>query len=249
LTRKTLWLQTRPLPANPAMRLFCLPHAGGGVTGYRSWSAELPVSVQVCPVLLPGRETRLSEPLCTELDTLVDQMDRELRPWLDIPYAVFGHSMGALLAFEWVRRLRRDGVPMPAWLFLSGRRAPDLPGDANLLHLLPDSDLVKELTRLYNGIPQEFLGNDLLMDVFLPILRADVAVVESYCFQEEEPLNCPITVFCGMDDASVGWNDLLAWKRHTTHSRFAMQLLPGGHFYPQHPLLLTISATLAGLCP
>lgn len=229
------------------MRLFCLPHAGGGATAYHSWSAELPDSVQICPVLLPGRETRLSEPPCTELDTLVDQMDRELRPWLDIPYAVFGHSMGALLAFEWVRRLRRDDVSMPAWLFLSGRRAPDVTGDAASLHSLPDRELVKELARLYNGIPQEFLGNELLMEVFLPILRADISVVESYHFKEGEPLDCPVTVFSGMNDASVSWDQLLAWKRHTTHRRFAMQLLPGGHFYPQRPLLQTISATLAGL--
>jgi len=226
------------------MRLFCLPHGGGGATAYRSWTAELPAFVQLCPVLLPGRETRLSEPLYTQIDPLVDAMDRELRPWLEIPYAIFGHSMGALLAFEWVRRLRRDRYSMPAWLFLSGRRAPDAPGDARLLHSLADREFVEELTRLFNGIPPEFLGDEALIEVFLPILRADIAVVESYRFREDEPLDCPITVFSGIDDESVSWDELLAWKRHTSR-RFAMQMLPGGHFYPQRPLLQTIAATLA----
>lgn len=229
------------------MRLFCLPHAGGGATAFHAWSAELPAFVQICPVILPGRETRLSEPLYTGMDSLLEAIDRELRPWLDIPYAVFGHSMGALLAFEWVRRLRRERASMPVWLFLSGRRAPDAPGDSNLLHSLPDRDLVKELTRLYDGIPQEFLGNETLMEVFLPILRANIAVVESYRFQEDEPLDCPITVFSGMNDASVTWDQLLAWKRHTSQRRFAIQILPGGHFYPQRPLLQMISATLDGM--
>lgn len=197
---------------------------------------------------MPGREMRLSEALYTRIDPLVEAMDRELRPWLDIPFAVFGHSMGALLAFEWMRKLRRDGASMPVWLFLSGRRAPDAPDDSHLLHPLPDDEFVKELTRIYDGIPQEFLADKALLEVFLPILRADIAVVESYRFHEDEPLDCPITVFSGVNDSSVSWNQLQAWKRHT-HRRFSMQVLPGGHFYSQRPLLQAISATLAGLYP
>ena len=247
MNRSTRWLATRPASETPRVRLFCLPHAGGGATAYRSWTAELPAFVQICPVLLPGRETRLSELFYTQIDPLVDAMYRELRPWLEIPYAIFGHSMGALLAFEWVRRLRRDGYPMPAWLFLSGRRAPDAPGDDRLLHQLPDHEFVAELTRLYDGIPLEFLENAALKEVFLPILRADIALVESYRFRDDEPLDCPITVFSGVNDVSVSWDELLEWKRHTSR-RFTMQVLPGGHFFPQRPLLQTISATLAELC-
>ncbi len=231
----------------PRARLFCLPHAGGGATAFHSWAAELPAGVQVCPVQLPGRETRLSEPLYTQIEPLIEAIDRELRPWLEIPYAVYGHSMGALLAFEWMRRIQRDGYSMPTWLFLSGRRAPDAPCDAALLHSLPDREFIAELNRLYGGISLEFLGNVALMEVFLPILRADVAVVESYQFREGEPLNCPITAFSGMNDASVSWDQLVGWKRQT-RQRFAMQVLPGGHFYSQRPLLQTIAATLAELC-
>jgi surfactin synthase thioesterase subunit len=154
--------------------------------------------------------------------------------------------MGALLAFEWVRRLRREKCPAPVWLFLSGRRAPDAPVDAVPIRSLPDCEFVEELTRLYDGIPREFLENEALMEVFLPILRADVSIVESYRFQEDEPLDCPITVFAGAEDASVTWNLMLNWKRQTRR-QFALKILPGGHFYPQGPLLATISGTLAEL--
>jgi medium-chain acyl-[acyl-carrier-protein] hydrolase len=173
-------------------------------------------------------------------------MTCELLPWLDIPYAIFGHSMGALLAFECARKLRREGHPMPVWLFLSGRRAPDIQDDTKLLHSLSDREFVEELTRRYDGIPQEFLTNPELREVFLPILRADISVVESYRYDDDAPLDCPITIFSGAKDASVNWNNLIAWKRQT-RGRFAMHVLPGGHFYPHPPLLNAIAATLAGL--
>jgi medium-chain acyl-[acyl-carrier-protein] hydrolase len=180
------------------------------------------------------------------MDLLVDAMATALRPCLDIPYAIFGHSMGALLAFEWARRLQRGGLPMPSWIFLSGRRAPDLMDHVTPMHSLSDRDFVDVLTRRYNGIPEEFLTNADLMNLFLPILRADVSVVESYCFQEDEPINSPITVFAGAQDSSVTSDQLLAWKRHTGR-HFAMQIVPGGHFYPHNPLLQTISSTLTRL--
>ena len=230
------------------MRLLCLPHAGSGITPFRAWNAGLPEVVQVCSVLLPGRERRSQESLFTEFEPLVDTIDRELRPWLDLPYAVFGHSMGALLAFEWVRRLRNQGQAPPAWLFLSGRRAPEIFPDPIQLHSLPDAQFLSELSRLYQGIPQEFLGDPDFMEVFLPILRADIAVVESYRFRTEEPLSCPMTVFAGVSDPSVTWEQMLAWKQHT-RGRFSIRVLPGGHFYPQESLLQTISAALTALNP
>jgi medium-chain acyl-[acyl-carrier-protein] hydrolase len=247
LTKNQLWLQCRPAAEPPKMRLFCLPHAGGGATAFRLWHAALPASIQVCPILLPGREMRRSEPAHTSLNTLVDAIAGELLPWLDMPYAIFGHSMGSLLAFEWVRRLQHRGHAMPSWLFLSGRRAPDSPHDGRPpLHPLPDPEFLEQLVDIYQGIPQEILREPELMNLFLPILRADIAVVESYNFQEDEPLDCPMTVFAGSKDASVNWDQLLAWNRQTRRS-FAVELLPGGHFYPHEPLLRTISATLAGL--
>lgn len=246
MIRHSAWLQCRPSAEPARMRLFCLPHAGGGASIFRAWAASLPPYVQVCSILLPGRESRSTELSYTDLAELVDAIAAQSESWLDLPYAVFGHSMGSLLAFEWVRSLQREKRPMPGWLFLSGRRAPDGPADSYLLHALPDNEFVQELTRLYQGIPAEILQYPELMEVFLPILRADIAVVESYRFQPGEPLDCPITVFAGTQDSSVTWNELLDWNRQT-RARFALQLLPGGHFYPPGPLLQTISATLSGL--
>jgi len=248
LNRRPLWLEFRPATVRAKLRLFCLPHAGGGAVSFYSWSALLPPFVQVCSVRLPGRETRLSEPLFTEIDPLVDVMVQELQPWLDIPYAVFGHSMGALLAFELVRRQQRAGNPMPVWTFLSGRRAPDMPGEMKSLQTLPDREFVAELSRLYNGMPDEIVDDEESIKMFLPILRADIAVVESYRFMRGEPLDCPMTVFAGARDSSVSWDQMLAWKRQTGRS-FALHILPGGHFYSQEPLLRTISDTLVKLYP
>jgi medium-chain acyl-[acyl-carrier-protein] hydrolase len=243
LDRKSPWLPCRATASPARLRLFCLPHAGGGANEYRAWSASLPASVQVCPILLPGRETRYSEQPYTDFDRLADVLVNELKPRLDIPYAVFGHSMGALLAFECVRGLLRSGSPAPLWLFVSGRRAPDRAPDPHPLHALPDPEFLDQLNRIYKGIPEELLDNPEILEVFLPTLRADVSVVESYRFKENGPLDCPISAFAGETDTSVTWQQLFAWKRHTRR-QFAAHIFPGGHFYPREPLLRSIAGTL-----
>jgi len=223
-----------------------MPHAGGGAAEYHSWSASLPAAVQICPVLLPGRETRFSEPHYTDFDRLTDVLVRELKPCLEIPYAVFGHSMGALLAFECVRRLHQSGSPAPLWLFVSGRRAPDSASDPEPLLALPDAEFLDRLNRIYKGIPEELLNNPEILEVFLPTLRADVSVVESYRFDGDGSLDCPISAFAGESDSSVTWQELLAWKRQTRR-QFAAHIFPGGHFYPREPLLRSITSTLSKL--
>ncbi|MGB2626204.1 MAG: alpha/beta fold hydrolase [Candidatus Acidiferrum sp.] len=225
------------------MRLFCLPHAGGGASAFHSWHAAFAPLIQVCPILLPGRESRLSEPLYTNFDQLLEALSEELRPWLDVPFAVFGHSMGALLAFEWVRRLQREGPRLPSRVFLSGRRAPDASDEAGLLSPLSDAEFVDELAHRYQGLPDELLCEPELMAVMLPILRADISVVESYRFTEGEQLSCPTMVSAGIDDATVPFDQLVGWQRHVD-SRFEVQIFPGGHFYPEGPLISAISAAL-----
>ena len=247
LNRHTLWLQCRPEAEKPQLRLFCLPHAGSGASAFNSWNTSLPTSVQVCSILLPGRESRLSEPLYNHINPLLDDMTLALSPWLDIPFAIFGHSMGALLAFEWARRLQRNVLAQPIGLYLSGRRAPNVHDTNASLQTLTDREFMVELARRYDGFPQEFFHNAELMEVYLPILRADIAVVESYHFQNGEPLNCPISVFAGIRDTTINWHQLLAWKTQT-RGRFALRFFPGGHFYPQPPMLKSISASLAEFC-
>ena len=244
LDSKTRWLHWQPEGGRLSARLICFPHAGGGANVFRSWNRALPSSVQVCSLLLPGRETRFAEPNFKAFDPLLDTLFDELMPVLDMPYVVYGHSMGALLAFEWVRRLQSAGHRMPQHLFLSGRRAPHLPDTAGLMRMLPDREFVNELTRRYEGISADFLQEPELLQLFLPMLRADISVVESYVYRNGDQLSCPLTVAAGVHDSSVSYDQLLAWKRYT-QSSFTARLYPGGHFYPQGLLLKAITAAFS----
>jgi medium-chain acyl-[acyl-carrier-protein] hydrolase len=242
LDRSERWVLSRQSHTESRIRLFCLPHAGGGSSAFHGWHAAFPSTVQVLPVLLPGREGRLSEPLIADFNQLLTAMEEALSTWLDGPFAIFGHSMGALLAFEWARRLEREGTH-PMHLFVSGRRAPDCPHTGPLLTPLPDPEFLQVLADVYHGLPDEILQEKDLMDVILPVLRADLAVVESYAFSSGGPLTSPITAFAGADDETVSYNQLLGWGRHTT-GRFKAGLLPGGHFFSPKHMIETIATAL-----
>ncbi|MDZ7269879.1 MAG: thioesterase domain-containing protein [candidate division KSB1 bacterium] len=231
----------RPRP-NPraALRLFCFPYAGAGSIIFRSWPEQLPVSVETCLVELPGRGSRLREPLFTRLLPMIDAALPALLPYLDRPFAFFGHSMGALLSFELTRRLRRQADRLPSHLFVSGRAAPHLPDAMPALHKLPEAEFIAELRRL-NGTPGEVLEHAELMQLLMPILRADFAVCETYVCEPGPPLACPITVFGGAEDPHVTRATLEPWREHTS-AGFALHILPGDHFFLQSaaPMLLQI---------
>ncbi len=211
-----------------ALRLFCFPYAGGGATVFRRWPASLPDSVEVCAVRLPGREGRLREPAVDRLAPLLDMLASALLPALDRPFAFFGHSMGALTAFELARRLRRDGWPGPRHLFVSGRIAPHL-RRAQCWHTLPDPQLLAELRRL-GGTPRQVLEHPELMRMLLPMLRADFAVLETYVHHPEAPLDCPISAFGGLEDEVAKREQIEEWAAHT-RAEFRLRMLPGNHFF------------------
>jgi medium-chain acyl-[acyl-carrier-protein] hydrolase len=225
---------SRYLPATPdapaLLRLFCFPYAGGGASAFRLWGRILPPEVQVCPVQLPGRETRLSERAHTGLRPLVTELVEALGPWLDLPYAFFGHSLGALVAFELIRELRRQAVPQPARLFVSAARAPHLPLREPRIHDLPEAQFLAELCRRYGGMPAEVLRSPDLLRLLLPVLRGDLSVLETFEYQGDEPLACPVVAFGGLQDAHVTRDDLAHWRDETS-SAFALQLFPGTHLY------------------
>jgi medium-chain acyl-[acyl-carrier-protein] hydrolase len=223
------WLPTVRPWSRAGLRLFCLPYAGGGASVYREWAGALGDSVEVCPVQLPGREARFGEPAFTRIGPLVEALADALGPHLDRPFALFGHSLGALVAFELARRLRRSGRPGPSHLFVSGCRAPQVRRAERLVHTLPDAAFRQELRRL-GGTPAELLANDELMDLVLPTLRADFALCETYEYADGFPLPCPVTALGGRDDGAIGRDDLEAWRVHTT-ARFAAHVLPGDHFF------------------
>jgi medium-chain acyl-[acyl-carrier-protein] hydrolase len=234
--------------SQPRLRLFCFPYAGGGASIFRLWSEKLPVEVEVCPIHLPGRENRMKEPLLTHLFPLVETLARALHPFMDIPFAFFGHSMGALLSFELARHLRNIHYPGPTQLFISAHRAPQLPDPASPLHDLPDSVLINTLYRL-GGTPRAILQHTELMQILLPILRADLTLCETYIYTPEAPLDCPIAAFGGEYDSMVSKQELQAWSDQTGGS-FTLYMLPGDHFFlhsQQNLLLGTLSNLIPGL--
>lgn len=239
------WI-TRPRPSPGArLRLLCLPHAGGGASSYRGWADALPPEVEVCPVQLPGRENRLAEPPFDRMAPLAEALADVVEPLLSLPFALFGHSNGALVGFELARTLRARGRPGPVHLFASGRRAPDLPPDRPPTHHLPDAAFLADLQEL-GGLPPQVLEHPELMEMLLPTLRADVASHETYEFQEQPPLAFPITAYGGLTDPRVSREKLQAWSRHTA-GPFVMRLFPGGHFYLQEhrtDVLRTLSGDL-----
>lgn len=223
------WLYSiKPRP-QAALRLFCLPFAGGGASAYRAWANLLPESIEVCPIQLPGRENRLREPLFTRVGPLVEQLSRAVAPLLDRPFAIFGHSLGALIAFEWVRRLRRDGLPAPLCLFASARLAPHVRDPRPPASLMAADEFLAEVRKL-NGTPAAVLASPELLAMLLPIMRADFAVNENYSYYEAPRLDVPLRAFGGSSDPKASRADLEQWGRHTG-ADFGVQMFAGDHFF------------------
>ncbi|WCN82396.1 thioesterase II family protein [Micromonospora sp. LH3U1] len=241
------WLAVPPRRrAVPAVRLICLPYAGGGSSAYTGWQELLGADVEVCPVELPGRQSRWRDPAYTQVGPLVEVLASALAGELDVPYALFGHSMGALVAFELVRELRRRGAPPPRILFAAGGLAPGLRRTSPNIHDQPDAIVVDRLRKL-GGIDEEILAEPELLELLLPAIRADFSVCETYEYAPEPPLTCPIVAFAGDRDEDVPPERVAPWREHTS-AGFALHVLPGGHFFPmtsRGALLRTVRAVLA----
>lgn len=211
------------------MRLFCFPYAGGGARIYRRWSEFLPFQVEVCPVQLPGRENRVIESPYTNLSDLISDLVPALEPYLDKPFAFLGHSMGALISFELTRHLRKLHWPLPEQLFLFAHSAPHLPRRAPTFHDLAPDEFVKELEKM-GGTPAELLGNKEVMQVYMPLLRADFTLCEMYKWIADEPLDLPLTVFGGTNDDFINHAEIAAWREHTRNT-CQLHMFSGSHFF------------------
>lgn len=237
----------RPRPVNdPRLRLFCFPYAGGSAAIYHQWPARLPTDIELLAVQYPGRASRLREPPCTHLDVLLDGIEQAIGPLLGMPFAFFGHSMGASVAFELTRRLHAAQRPLPTQLFLSGRTAPQCTSLKPPIHLLPDEQFIEAL-RTLNGTPAELLEHRELMEMMLPTLRADFQLLETWEYRATAPFDIPISVFGGLDDHSVPTESLDAWAGCTTR-KLKRHLFPGDHFFlhQQHPGMLNIIGRAIG---
>ncbi|GAU68940.1 putative type II thioesterase [Streptomyces sp. NBRC 110611] len=241
------WLTGPDAGRDAGTRLFCLPYAGGGAAAYRDWPGALPGGTQVCPVELPGRGRRLKEPPYSRLRPLVAALADALRPALDRPYALFGHSMGGLLAFELTRTLRERGLPQPVHLFVSGAAAPGTRRTRPVVHNATDAEMRGEL-RVLNGTPRELLENAELMELMLPTLRADFSVLETYTYQEAPPLAVPLTVLAGTADPSVEISALQGWRDQTTAGS-RLKLFAGDHFFLHSATAEVIATVREALAP
>ena len=239
------WVKRLSAPANPGLRLLCFPHAGAGVSIYRKWPDLLPTDIELWGVQLPGREARFRDVLVDSAPPIVAAVAAEFPPAPELPFALFGHSMGALLAFETARILRRDRGLLPVCLAVSGNRPPHLQEQGPRTFDLPKAGFLEALRRM-NGMPPEMLDSPEWRDLLIPILRADLRVCQTYRYTPAAPLGCPIAAFGGMDDVEAPPEVLSPWGEHTT-ARFHAEILPGGHFYLQTSearFLETLSAAL-----
>jgi len=213
------------------LRLFCFPYAGGNAITYRTWSDFLPTNIEVCPIELPGRGSRMREKAYTNIKPLVTDLAKALVPFLDKPYAFFGHSMGSLIGFELVRIFRKKKLPRPVHFFASGHIAPQVDSGHDPIYNLPDAEFKEELRKL-EGTPEAVLNNEELMELLIPMLRADFELNETYTYEPGAPLNCPISVYGGAQDRDVDRQSLEAWQEQAS-SGFSIQIFAGGHFFLQ----------------
>ncbi len=225
------WLKARP-PAQ--LRLFCFAHAGGGPSLFSRWARLVPKRFELLPVQLPGHEGRFRERPFHDIDSLLAAVIEGLHPLFEDRFALFGHSVGALIAFELARRLRQQGGREPECLIVSSLRAPHLHARMNRaagpMHQLPDDELLRTVDRRFGGIPAEIAANKEYLAILCPVLRADLAIAETYTFEPQSPLDCPILALGGSGDREVPLHDLMAWEAHT-RGGFSWRLFAGGHFY------------------
>jgi surfactin synthase thioesterase subunit len=243
---KTRWIAYRQVKPHARLRLFCFPYAGGGASIFRSWGSYLPDAVELCPVQLPGRETRIAESPYCDIEPLVDALCENLGPFLDLPYALFGYSMGALIAFELARTLSARLFRGPCHVFVGARSGPQLADPDPPTSGLSDDEFMREVAAM-GGMPPVLLENREWLEFVLPTLRTDFALCENYKYSHKEALRCPLTVYGGIEDAKTRYEGLQLWKRETS-AECVVRQFQGGHFFInscQDPLLRAISEALS----
>jgi medium-chain acyl-[acyl-carrier-protein] hydrolase len=254
LSTRAGWMTTpwfvRPRAREDArMRLVCFSYAGVGAAMYARWPDLLPADVDLWAVQLPGREGRLREPPRTELRDVAQEIVAAMQGRIESPFVFFGHSMGAVLAFETAHILAARGLALPRHLLLSSRRPPHLPDPAPPLRHLSDAAFIAEIARRYGGSPAQVLESPELLALLLPALRADIAALETHVVAARPPLAIPITAYGGTSDTRTTRDELEAW-RAATSAAFRVRMFPGGHFYladQRAALLADIAGVLSAL--
>ncbi len=214
---------------NAAIRLFCFHHSGGGASAYHPWMEHLSSNIELIAIQLPGRENRFTEPLANNLTEITNQLSEEFRFYNDKPFFVFGHSLGGLLSFEFIKSIYQHYAVYPRHMIVSATKAPHLPFRMKHLSQLDDKTLKEEL-KVYNGIDERILNNDELLDLFLPIIKNDFSISESYLCTDSSPLPCDILALSGTHDQTVTEEEILGWSAYTI-GKFEHLSFQGEHFF------------------
>lgn len=214
-----------------AIRLFCFHHSGGGASIYYSWIKHLSPHIEMIPIQLPGRENRFMEPLTNNLKNILNALNEGFYLYKDKPFFVFGHSLGGLIAFEFIKSIYQHYSLYPRHIIISATKAPHMPFRMKALSPLGNKALKEEL-KIYNGIDERILNNDELFDLFLPVLKTDFSISERYQYQSMDAtrLPCDILHLSGNQDVSVNAEEIQAWRAHTT-GKFEHISFSGGHFF------------------
>lgn len=241
------WFRPEARATAPGVRLVLLPHAGGTASFFHAWKKAFDPAVEVLVCHYPGRQQRFREPAVDSMDELADAVCEALLPFLDAPLALFGHSMGAGLAYEVTLRLEAEHRFRPSGLFLSGSRAPHL-RRPNSVHADGDEAILAEMRRL-GGTEGAVLDDPELCELLLPALRADFRIADTYRASSARPVHCPVRAYVGDSDPDVTPDDMRAWSDMAAQG-FALRVLPGDHFYlvpHQDRLTAEIAAALENI--
>ncbi|MEU0393696.1 alpha/beta fold hydrolase [Streptomyces sp. NPDC006208] len=241
------WISARFTVGLPRLRLLCLPHSGGSAAAFNAWRPYVPEGIELAPLELPGRGSRIAEPVPEALEPLLEAVLIGLRRELTMPYALFGHSFGAVVAYELTRMIERDGLRPPTALLVTGARAPHLPLARAPLSDGSDEELIAWLSHK-GGLPAALLDfPDFLRDL-LRAVRADMALAEGYRIPQPVTVGCPLFAFAGAQDGVSTVAQIEPWAAYTSGVH-RMRVLPGGHTFPQTHPESTLSAVLEELGP
>ena len=237
-----MFFETLTRVNEPHCQLYCFPYGGVGASVFKKWTKYLDPDIELIGIQMPGRETKIKEPPFLQMKPLVKALANCMPRKPRLPYAFYGHSLGALIAFELTVELQMAGYQGPNHLIVSGCRAPHIHNQRKPINQLPDDQFIEAIRKL-GGTPEEVLQNEILMEVFLPILRSDFTLFENYVYEEKLPLEIPILAFSGIEDQEVGKDDLLAWKTYTK-KEFKPKFFPGNHFFLENQYQQLIASFL-----
>lgn len=223
------WLVKAQGSTDPDYRVFCFPYAGGSAAVFKNWQKKLGEKVEVISIQLPGRATRLDEPVISSMNPIIEELINAVSHYIDRPYIFFGHSLGSRIAFELVLKFFEQHVRLPDHFIVSASRGPNLPIGIGNIHELSDDEFTTEIGKL-NGTPNIILENKELMKILLPSLKGDFRLAYEYIYKGEIRLKIPISIFTGRQDTAITKKDLKEWNRFFK-GQSEITFFEGGHFF------------------